>query len=148
MGSPCHGEVGVRKRAMPTVVLALLIAGFAEIPASAQHMNAPDGPCQDAGSTTDTSDCLSEAHRRADAELNETYRRIMAVLGVTEKASLRAAQLAWIDYREKACDAEAELYRGRSGAGPARLACLEAATRARTRFLKSGLWWKVEKFGG
>lgn len=94
----------------------------------------------------DTTNCLTAAYRQADAELNDTYRRIMAVLRDAEKVKLRSAQRAWISYRDLACEAEAEPYRSGSGAGVARIACLEAATRARTSFLRVGLWWKVEKF--
>jgi uncharacterized protein YecT (DUF1311 family) len=88
---------------------------------------------------------LSKEYDRADQELNDTYRRIMRVLGEKEQASLRAAQRSWVPYRDKACEAEAEPYRGYSAEGTARLACLVAATRERTRFLETGLGWKVEK---
>jgi uncharacterized protein YecT (DUF1311 family) len=115
-------------------------------PAIAQHMNAPSAPCQEAESMVDTSNCMAAAYRQADAELNDTYRQIMAVLRDAEKVKLRSAQRAWISYRDLACEAEAEPFRGRSGGGIARTACLEAATRARTSFLRAGLWWKVEKF--
>lgn len=115
-------------------------------PAQAQHMNDPDGPCWETGSTVNTAQCLDTAYKRADTELNATYRQIMEALDDAEKASLRSAQLAWINYRDKACDAEAAPYRNGTARGVARLACLEAATRARTSFMKTGLWWQVEKF--
>lgn len=93
----------------------------------------------------DTSNCMFEALKQADNDLNGAYRQIMAALDAREQASLRAAQRDWITYRDRACEAEAEPYRGGSGAGLAKLACLEAATRHRTAFMKTGLWWKVEK---
>ncbi|WP_296722005.1 lysozyme inhibitor LprI family protein [Erythrobacter sp.] len=109
-------------------------------------MNDPSAACMEAGSQVDVKICLAGSYERADAELNETYRRIMSALDEAEKTSLRAAQRAWVTYRDKACEAEAEPYRGYSGEGTARLACLEAATRQRTQFMRTGLWWKVEKF--
>ena len=74
----------------------LLFAGLAVSPLSAQHMNDPSGPCQAAGSMADTSDCFAAAYKKADDDLNETYRRIMLVLDDAGKESLRAAQRAWI----------------------------------------------------
>lgn len=126
--------------------LCLSPALLAMSPLSAQHMNDPSGPCQAAGSMADTSDCFAAAYKKADADLNETYRRIMLALDDAGKESLRAAQRAWIAYRDKACEAEASPYRRGSGAGVAQLACLEAATRSRGQFMKTGLWWRVEKF--
>lgn len=117
-------------------------------PVQAQHLNEPSAPCQEAGSQIDLEICLEKAYSLADAELNDTYRRIMSVLDDAEKASLRGAQRAWIVYRDKACDAEAAPYRDGTGKGTALLACLEAITRQRTQFMKVGLWWQVEKFGG
>jgi uncharacterized protein YecT (DUF1311 family) len=109
-------------------------------------MNEPSASCQNAGSEVDVTVCFSEAYNEADGELNRVYRQIMSVLNQREQSSLRAAQRAWLNYRDLACEAEAEPYRGRSGEGQARLACLEAATKARIEFVKRGLWWKVEKF--
>lgn len=123
---------------------SLLLLGSHQ-PLYAQHMNAPDAPCQEAGSMADTSNCMVAALKQADMDLNGAYRAIMAALDAREQASLRAAQRAWITYRDRACEAEAEPYRGRSGAGLARLACLEVATRHRTAFMKTGLFWQVEK---
>jgi uncharacterized protein YecT (DUF1311 family) len=127
---------------------ALALALLHAPPALAQHMNAEGAPCQDAGSMVDIANCLNSAYAQADAELNATYRRIMAVLGAADKGRLREAQRAWIVYRGAACAAEAGPYEGGSGSGIARLACLEAATRQRTVFMKVGFWWRVEKFEG
>lgn len=124
----------------------LLFVGLSGPPISAQHMNEPSGPCQTAGSMVDTSNCFVAAYKKADADLNESYRRIMLVLDDAGKESLRAAQRAWITYRDRACDAEASPYRRGSGAGVAQLACLEAATRSRDQFMRTGFWWRVEKF--
>ncbi|MEW4449699.1 lysozyme inhibitor LprI family protein [Qipengyuania sp. JC766] len=122
---------------------ALCFAGSA----GAQHMNA-DGPCPDATSTVEMANCFSAALEDADAELNATYKTLMSALDDEEKAALRAAQRAWITYRDRACEAEALPYRGGSARGVVQLACLEAATRERTAFMRRGLWWQVEKAEG
>lgn len=129
-----------------TLLASIVTAGvFSPSQAQAQHMNDPDGPCWETGSTVDTAQCLETAYKQADTELNMTYRHIMAALDEAEKASLRSAQLAWINYRDKACEAEAAPYRNGTAKGAARLACLEAATRSRTAFLRKGLMWQTEK---
>lgn len=128
--------------------LACLIAHplLAASPTRAQDMEVASAPCQEAGSMVDTNICLSDAYRQADAQLNSTYRRIMSVLNEQEKVALRNAQRAWITYRDLACEAQSQPYRGKSGESIARLECLEAVTRAQTGFMKNGFWWKVEKF--
>lgn len=123
---------------------ALTTAVFLPSQVQAQHMNDPEGPCYQTGSTVDTVQCLDTAYKHADTELNAKYLQIMAALDEIEKASLRSAQLAWINYRDKACEAEAAPYRDGTGKGAARLACLEAATRLRTAFLHKGLSWQVK----
>ncbi|MEE4209910.1 MAG: lysozyme inhibitor LprI family protein [Parvularcula sp.] len=112
----------------------------------AQHMNEPHPECSDVGPNVAITNCFDQQYKRADAELNEIYRRIMTTLGDEDKESLRAAQRAWIVYRDKACAAEAAPYQGGSAMGTVRVACLEAATRERMKFLKTGFWWRVEKF--
>jgi uncharacterized protein YecT (DUF1311 family) len=136
-----NSSESLRKRIVLASSAAVL--GVAATPALAQHMNDPDGPCLEAGSMVDISNCFMEALERADNELNETYRNIMAGLNDREKVALRDAQRAWIAYRDKACAAEAEPYRGGSALGIVRLACLEAATRARTAFMQKGLGWQA-----
>ena len=139
--------VMIMKSSFNTVVLlasVITVDVFSPSNARAQHMNDPDGPCWETGSTVDTAQCFDIAYKQADTELNVTYRQIMAALDEAEKASLRSAQRAWINYRDKACEAEAAPYRNRTAKGAARLACLEAATRSRTAFLRKGLMWQVK----
>lgn len=120
--------------------------------AAAQHMNEIGNPCEGAGSMLDGSSCWGKELEKADEQLNSVYSRIMGVLRSksneeqTQKR-LRAAQLAWIDYRDKACEAEASLYSGGSAKGMARLACLTSLTDDRIKALRLGFWWQVEKFG-
>lgn len=115
-----------------------LILGATAAPAQAQHMNADDAPCQDAGSNVDTSKCFYDALQRNDRRLNDIYRQVMNALEPESKTALRAAQRAWITYRDSACAAEAESYRGGTAMGMVRTACLEALTRERIRSLERG----------
>ena len=75
-------------------------------------MNDRAGPCTNAGVNSEIAACFGKEYDRTDRELNDTYRRIMLADGEKEQASLRFAQLSWITYRDRACEAEAEPYRG------------------------------------
>ena len=125
----------------------IVSVGSAAVPVAAQQADEPSALCHDAGSMVETSECLQIAVERADLELNETFKKITAVLHDNENKLLRAAQRAWIVFRDTGCEAEASLYNGGSGKGITRQACLEAMTRDRVSSLRRGFWWRVEKFG-
>jgi uncharacterized protein YecT (DUF1311 family) len=112
-----------------------------------QSMNAVDGPCRGVVVTSDLMHCLDLAWRKADTKLNETYGRVQGVLAPGEKESLSEAQRLWVKYRDAACDGEYKLFGGGTAGPPARLACLEAETRARESSLLRSYGWRIEKFG-
>jgi len=131
------------------IPLAAIISTLnAIVPAQAQHMNAADAPCKNAGSGVEQANCLSAAAKKADANLNETYQRITSVLGPSDRQQLQNAERAWLTYRDQICGAERNLYNGGTGGNAAYPACLEAVTRHHVAELKSAYWWRVEKFGG
>lgn len=127
-----------------TVILAPL--GMAS-PLQAQHMNAIDAPCRAAGTGADQAKCLNLAAKKADGDLNGAYRRIMAVLGISDSQKLQSAERAWLIYRDQTCAAERDLYDGGTGGLAAYPACMEAVTRHRIDDLKAAYWWQVEKIG-
>lgn len=60
--------------------LAAIITSLAAAsPAPAQHMNAADALCKSAGSGADQASCLNLAAKKADADLNGAYQRIVGV---------------------------------------------------------------------
>jgi len=111
----------------------------------AQHMNATDAPCRNSVVTTDLAQCLDQAARSAEGDLNETYQTISKYLTVDERPALVAAERLWLRYREASCSAERSLYGGGTAQGPAFLACMEAETRHHTAELRAAYWWRVEK---
>lgn len=137
------------------ISLALVLSSACLMPlssASAQHMNEPGNPCGAFGVSIEISNCWEAELKRADAELNSTYSAVMSVLRLhpekkDDAERLRAAQRAWIAYRDKACAAEAGLYIGGSAKGLVASACLAVLTGNRTKALRQGFWWQVEKFG-
>jgi uncharacterized protein YecT (DUF1311 family) len=115
--------------------------------ASAQHMNAPDAPCQGPASNAETTACFISASKSADEHLNEIYVRIREVLSADEQKDLQAAQRLWLKFRDANCSAERNLYTGGSAAPMVYAACIEADTRQRTIGLKVMYGWRLQKFG-
>ena len=91
---------------LKTMVLFAMVglgcqSGFAQ--ESAQYH-----ACADSANTQDVlTRCASDEARRVDAELNSVYRKLLAALSGNRKAAakVRAAQRAWIAYRNAYMDA-------------------------------------------
>jgi uncharacterized protein YecT (DUF1311 family) len=99
--------------------------------ASAQTV-APAKPlCENAKTQLEINECMAAAYKAADAELNSLYVSLQGKPGAVTSEKLRAAQRAWIKYRDANCDAEAELYEGGSIRPAMYSGCLERVTRAR-----------------
>ncbi|HYC56899.1 MAG TPA: lysozyme inhibitor LprI family protein [Candidatus Binatia bacterium] len=69
--------------------------------------------------------------RKVGAELNELYGAVLARLDATEATLLRAAQRAWLGYRDANCEAETGQYEGGSMQPMVRLGCLTHQSRQR-----------------
>lgn len=110
-------------------------------------MNATDTPCKATGPGVEQTNCLYLAAKKADADLNRAYRRIVGVLEGSDRQKLQSAERTWLMYRDQTCSAERDLYDGGTGGIATYPACLEAVTRHRIDDLKTTYWWKVEKFG-
>ena len=98
--------------------------------------------CEGAVSQPDLNDCTAEAFAAADEELNLAYEAAMAAARSYDSSpegraqdTLRAAQRAWIAYRDAACEAEAALWDGGSAQPMIRSGCLEHLSVQRTEDL-------------
>jgi uncharacterized protein YecT (DUF1311 family) len=91
--------------------------------------------CENAGTTANTTSCMSNEYKKADAELNRIYKIAFKGLDPKEADNLKKAQRAWIIYRDAQCDAEYAKWEGGSGGPSAHLGCLVRLTRLRTREL-------------
>jgi uncharacterized protein YecT (DUF1311 family) len=109
-------------------------------------MNAPDGPCQSAGSGAETTQCFFKASQKADGDLNQIYAQIRTILDPEDFQKLQAAQRLWLQFRDANCIAERDLYTGGSAAPMVYLACMEADTKQRVTELKTMYGWRIEKF--
>ncbi|MGD1853322.1 MAG: lysozyme inhibitor LprI family protein [Leptolyngbyaceae cyanobacterium] len=72
------------------------------------------------------SDQTQLSYADADAQLNDVYQQIQALLDESRAETLTDVQLSWLDYRDAHCDYEASL-----PAGPARNTCLAELTETR-----------------
>jgi len=128
-------------------VFALLLIFFCTLAVSAQAAAAAaaaatqdevdrEAPCPGANTQFELTRCAARARDQADAELNNVYRGLMKDAGTTERVKLRAAQLAWIKFRDTHCDYESVGNKGGSIYPMVYSFCLAKVTVARTKQLQ------------
>lgn len=96
-------------------------------------------PCADAQSQNEMNQCAFEEYKKADAELNRVYQQLLPKLEAAHQEKLKAAQRAWITFRDADCEYEAFAFEGGSMQPLIRYSCLETATKARTAQLRGFL---------
>jgi uncharacterized protein YecT (DUF1311 family) len=106
--------------------------------ATAAEQDAADleDPCPGSGSQSELNQCAARARDKADAELNKVYRELIKDTGTTERAKLRAAQLAWIKFRDTQCDYESVGNKGGSIYPMVYSFCLARVTSDRVKQLQ------------
>lgn len=99
----------VAMRTLITVALWWLLAvpgqGFGQV-------TGQDAGCNNAQSTAAMRECEIGRLKRADAGMNAAYRNLSARLDQSGQAKLRAAQQAWIKFRDAEADYQADGERG------------------------------------
>jgi uncharacterized protein YecT (DUF1311 family) len=105
--------------------------------AGAEQDDADDeDPCPGSNTQHELNQCAARARDKADAELNKVYRELMKDAGTTERAKLRAAQLAWLKFRDAQCDYESFGNKGGSIYPMVSSFCLARVTNARVKQLQ------------
>ena len=107
-----------------------------------------EDPCPGSRTQFELNQCAARARDKADAELNTVYRELMKDAGATERAKLRAAQLAWIKFRDLQCDYESVGNKGGSIYPMVVSFCLAGVTTTRTKQLQEILREQTELYGG
>ena len=82
-------------------ILALILATMSLCVFMARDMSASERDCGDAESTAEMRTCANELYEAADAELNRVYRQLASQLSDKRREKLKAAQQAWIAFRDK-----------------------------------------------
>lgn len=83
--------------------------------------------------------CGDRTYKAADQKLNQVYKALQSKISGNQKQRLNNAQLAWIKFRDAACEFEAGQFQGGTLASPTRLNCLTRITQQRTKDLNSSL---------
>lgn len=119
------------------VTLALTLAA----PAAAQEVD-----CQNAMAQMEMTFCAEQDWQRADRNLNDAYKAAMAEMKAVDSnlpkaqqgaaAHLKAAQRAWISFRDEACAAEGYMMHGGSAQPMVIYGCRATLTEQRAE----GLW--------
>jgi uncharacterized protein YecT (DUF1311 family) len=95
--------------------------------------------CDSATSQADMNQCYGAEYKKQDDELNKTYQQVMKRANDKQKTQLKAAQNAWIAFR----DADCELLSSGAETGSVypmvHAICMADKTRERTELLKSTL---------
>lgn len=135
-------------------VFALLLVLFCAHAAPAQEATpaaaTPDevdqeDPCPGAGNQFELNQCAARARDQADAELNKVYRQLLKDAGSAERVKLRAAQLAWIKFRDTNCDYESLGNKGGSIYPMVYSFCLARVTNTRVKQLQDILRESLER---
>jgi len=114
------------------LIALVMTAGFV----AGQGRKKPE-PCADAQSQAEMNNCWGNEYKKADAQLNQTYQQLAAMLEDEDKTELKAAENAWIKYRDALCDFVADQYKGGSIRPMIHAICLGDVTSNRTTELKN-----------
>ncbi|HEX8423249.1 MAG TPA: lysozyme inhibitor LprI family protein [Pyrinomonadaceae bacterium] len=95
-----------------------------------------EDPCPGSNTQYELNQCAARARDKADAELNKVYRELVKDTGTAERAKLRAAQLAWIKFRDAQCDYESIGNKGGSMYPMVSSFCLARVTTERVKRLQ------------
>lgn len=87
--------------------------------------------CKNAATQSEMTQCAGESFKKADAQLNKTYNAYRARLNAGQQAKLKAAQLAWIKYRDLSCEFESSGAEGGSAYAMVRAGCFTDKTTTR-----------------
>jgi|HubBroStandDraft_2_1064218.scaffolds.fasta_scaffold150528_2 uncharacterized protein YecT (DUF1311 family) len=120
---------------------------------STQQTTSPKGgcdtqadPCDSASTQSDMNLCYGEQYSKADARLNTVYQDLLKQFangsGQYEEQNepiqkLKAAEHAWLTYRDLHCSAAKDLYKGGSMAPMVWSMCMETVTQHRIEELNA-----------
>ena len=97
-------------------LLAFGLFGLAQAPKKTEREQ--KSPCDSATAQSDLNQCSGEEFRNADARLNKVYASLLKQMegekSDTAIQKLKAAEKAWLQYRDLHCDAARYEYQGGS----------------------------------
>jgi len=114
---------------------SLLVCSFLSIlvvPCSALALD-----CQNPQTQTDMNQCSSSDLTRETKKINKTYNDFRAKLNPSQKQQLKEVQLAWIKFKDLACQFEASGVEGGSAHSMVLASCLAEKTLQRNKELEA-----------
>jgi uncharacterized protein YecT (DUF1311 family) len=105
----------------------------------ARDLSASERDCKDAVSTAEMRTCANELYEAADAELNRVYRQLASQLSDERREKLKAAQQAWIAFRDKNATFAASVVEGGTMYPILEVTELTSMTKQRTEQLRAYL---------
>jgi uncharacterized protein YecT (DUF1311 family) len=121
----------MKARSIAVVVL------FAAAVAHAQDNLFAHTDCKKAATQMDMDYCAGLDFKAADAQLNALYRQMMAKYDEADREKLKAAEKAWLAYRDAECDYETASSIGGTIHPMVETMCQTDKTKARIKELKS-----------
>ena len=97
---------------------------------TAAHASASNA-CDNATTQADINKCTATELATEDRKLNTSHSKLQHLLNNSEKKQLKTAQLAWIDFRDKACQFDTRNSVGGSIHPTLLNSCLEGYTEQR-----------------
>jgi len=94
-------------------------------------------PCATAQTQAEMNICAGNEYKKADAELNQVYRKLVEMLDDAEKSQLKSVETAWIKYRDANCEFVADQYKGGTIRPMILGLCLADVTKNRTTELRT-----------
>ncbi|MGK7877128.1 MAG: lysozyme inhibitor LprI family protein [Xenococcaceae cyanobacterium] len=95
--------------------------------------------CLNPQTTTQMNQCSSQEAQATDQKLNQVYQLLIAEVSGKQKQRLLAAQVAWIDFRDKTCEYEKGQFEGGTLAPSTYSYCLARVTQQRVSDLETYL---------
>lgn len=92
--------------------------------------------CQHPQTQVEMNECALTVLKREKISINDTYGKLNSRLNSVQKQQLKKAQLAWIKYRDLACQFEASGVAGGSAHAMILTSCITEKTRQRNLELK------------
>jgi uncharacterized protein YecT (DUF1311 family) len=131
-----------------TLLATLAIVQFAKVTLARADDDLPPVDCTAPLSTYAINTCADQALGKADARLNEVYKKVLVFIAKTggEKPydaktweeALRASQRAWLAFRDAHCKGLVPMsWSGGSATSGEVLGCMTEKTEARTKELQS-----------
>ena len=136
--SICSGTF--RTRVLGVAFLCTVCATFGGFPVRAVGQAKQEAlPCSSETTTAGMRNCENLRYQRAQQALDSVYAELMKKLDATGKEKLRAAQSAWLQFRQAEADFQADMARGGTLAPLIKITVMADLTEARAAELKKSL---------